>query len=468
MPLTAIILAAGEGSRMKSSHPKVMHKLLDKPMCWWTAEAARKAGADHIVIVVGFKSEEVISYFKSIHYEDKVHKLSFVTQPTQQGTGHAVMCVAQALKAFSGPVCVLFGDGPLITPETIQDLVAFNKAHHNACSVLGMTPPDCAGYGRLDLRGHELVAIIEDKDCTPDERERLRVCNSGIMCFCGRRLSRYINELSCDNAQHEYYLTDMVALLRAHKEPVSCIQADDYHELLGVNDPIQLAEATKIMQMRINTKLMSEGVCMLAPEQVWIGAEVEVGTDTEILPQSFLFGQTKVGQGSVIGPQSRLIDAEVGNMCTIDETVIVSSTVDDGVACGPRAYIRGHAHLKNNSKAGTHVEIKGSEIGEGTKVPHLSYIGDAKLGSHTNIGGGSITCNYDGKHKSHTEIGDHVFIGSDTMLVAPVTIGDNALIGASSCITKNVPAGALGLERSKLLVKEQWATQYWETLQKED
>lgn len=468
MPLTAIILAAGEGSRMKSSHPKVMHKLLDKPMCWWAAEAARKAGAEHIVIVVGFQSEEVISYFESIHYDRCVHKLTFVEQAEQRGTGHAVMCAYHALGKFQGPVCVIFGDNPLLTPATIKGLVDFNRAHHNACSVLGMTPPDCSGYGRLDIRDQKLLAIIEDKDCSDEERKRLHICNSGIMCFCGRRLSQNIEALSCNNEQHEYYITDMVEIFRRQHEPVAALCADDYQELLGVNDPIQLAEATKIMQMRINRQFMAQGVCMLSPEQVWIGAQVQIGPDTTILPQSFLFGDTTVGSDCTIGPQSRLIDAQVGNGCTIDETVIVSSRVDDGVTCGPRAYIRGHAHLKNNSKAGTHVEIKGSEIGEGTKVPHLSYIGDAKLGSHTNIGGGSITCNYDGKHKSHTEIGDHVFVGSDTMLVAPVTIGDNALIGASSCITKDVPAGALSLERNKQLIKQDWADHYWEQLEKED
>lgn len=468
MPMTAIILAAGEGKRMKSHHSKVMHKLLDKPLIWWTAQAAQQAGATHIIIVVGHKGEEIRSYFDKINFKDQVQQLTFVEQREQRGTGHAVLCVKEQLGSFQGPVVVLYGDSPLITPQTIQNLVSFNKEHHNACSVISMTPPNCAGYGRLTFENDQISQIIEDKDCTPQQREQLTECNSGVYCFCGGRLSQHIDELTCENAQHEYYLTDMIGLYRKLKQPVAALHIEDYREVLGVNSRIQLAQVTKIMQMHINERLMEQGVSMLDPHQVWVGPEVCIGQDCELLPQTFLWGSTHIGSDCVIGPQSRLTNATVGNECIVDETVIVDSCIDDGVVCGPRAYIRGNAHLKHNAKAGTHVEIKGSEIGERSKVPHLSYIGDARLGSDVNIGGGSITCNYDGKHKSHTEIGNHVFIGSDTMMVAPVTIGDNALIGASSCITKDVPAGSLAIERSSQLIKKDWANQYWDKLKKED
>ena len=249
---------------------------------------------------------------------------------------------------------------------------------------------------------------------------------------------------------------------------MQAVACEDYRELLGVNSRSQLAVATKIMQRRINEELMAQGVTILDPDQVWVGPEVSVGMDTVLMPQTFLWGKTTVGEACTVGPNSRLENAHVGNGCVVDETIIQDSTIDNNVKCGPRAYIRGGAHFCDGSKAGTHVEIKGSEVGEGSKVPHLSYIGDARLGKNVNIGGGSITCNYDGKHKSHTEIGDHVFVGSDTMMVAPVTIGNNALVGASSCITSDVPAGALALERSKQVVIEGWADKYWEKLEKED
>lgn len=468
MPITALILAAGEGTRMKSNHAKVMHKLLDRPLVWWTAEAARKAGATHIVLIVGHKQEEIRTYFNDINYASKVEKLSFVEQTEQLGTGHAVRCAKEALGGFNGPVIVLYGDTPLVRPETIQSLVHTNMQYHNACTILSMTPQNPAGYGRLIFAGTHVKAIVEDKDCTPKQRESNHVCNSGLYCFCGRRLSDYIDQLTTNNSQHEYYITDMIGIFNHAHEPVMSMHCEDDNEALGVNTREQLAQANAIMQKRINTYWLHEGVSMLDPSQVWIGSEAKLAKDVEILPQTFIYGASTVGEDTTVGPGSRLINAQVGAGCTVGETVIINSSIDDNVTCGPRAYIRGAAHVCESAKVGTHVEIKGSTIGARSKVPHLSYIGDATIGTDTNIGGGSITCNYDGKHKNPTTIGNHVFIGSDTMMVAPVTIGDNALIGASSCITKNVPAGALGLERSKLLVKEQWATQYWETLQKED
>lgn len=463
MPITAIVLAAGEGTRMKSRHPKVMHKLLDRPLVGWVVRAAQAAGADRVVVVVGNGADEVRSYLRGFDGVETVE------QTERLGTGHACRTAIEAANITDGPVWVLAGDTPLLRPDTLRAASERITSQGEAGCALTMTPPDVSGYGRiqLDADGH-VLAIIEDKDCTPQQRKELLECNSSIYAFDGAQLAAHIGEITNQNVQHEYYLTDMISILRQANQHVSIMHVDDYTELLGINNRVQLAQATKAMQRRINHDLMMSGVTMMDPDQVWVGPDVTVGNDTTLLPQTFLLGNTTVGSDCVVGPNSRLVNATVGNGCTVDETIIVDSAIDDDVNCGPRAYIRGHAHFLKGSKAGTHVEIKNSTIGEGSKVPHLSYIGDTQMGAGVNIGGGSITCNYDGKHKNHTTIGDHVFIGSDTMMVAPVTIGDGALVGASSCITKDVPADALAIERSKQTIIEGWAARHRKALEEED
>ncbi len=444
MSATAIILAAGEGTRMKSRHPKVIHKLLDRPLVWWSVRAARNAGVDKIVVVVGNGANEV----RSIFADDA--DVQFVEQTERLGTGHAVQVVCETFGGLSGPVVVLTGDSPLIRSETITELIKHNKAHHFAATVLTMIPPNPQGYGRIVFGTDGTIKeIIEDKDCTSRQRKELSECNSGIYCFCGRRLSQNISRLTCDNAQDEYYLTDMIGIYRSLGEPVSSIPCCDYTELLGVNSRVQLAEASRAMQMRINTAWMDAGVTMLDPSSVWIGPEVKLGSDIEILPMTMLWGDTSIGDNCVVGPNTRLTNTCVGTDCTLEETVAIDTTIDNNVSCGPRAYLRPGTHLMDGSKAGTHVEIKKSVVGPNSKVPHLTYLGDATLGSDVNIGAGTITCNYDGSHKHPTVIGDRSFIGSDTMLVAPVTIGSDVVTGASSCITQDVPDGALAVERSK-------------------
>lgn len=469
MPFTAIVLAAGEGTRMKSRHPKVMHNVLDKPLVWWCVRAARKAGATRVIVVVGNGADEVRDFFAHEPVPEGEAPVEFVEQAERLGTGHAVRVVRDAIGGFSGPVLVMAGDTPLIKPETLAALVEERHAQHAACTVLTMTPEDCTGYGRvvLDDAG-QVTAIIEHKDCTEEQRQTLKECNSATYCFCGRRLADNLDKIGNDNAQGEYYLPDLIKIFVSEGEPVGMHHALEASEVLGVNNRAQLAEVTKVLQRRINHELMLSGVSMLDPDQVWVGADVTIGQDTVLLPQTILFGHTTVGCDCTIGPNSRLTNATVGNGCTVDESILVDSAIDDDVNCGPRAYLRGHTHLLKGAKAGTHVELKNSVVGEGSKVPHLSYIGDCTMGANVNIGGGSITCNYDGKHKSHTTIGDHVFVGSDTMMVAPVTIGENALVGASSCITHDVPAGALSLERSQQVIKEDWANRYWERLKEED
>ena len=462
MPINAIILAAGEGTRMKSSHPKVVHKLLDKPLIWWPVHAAREAGAERIIVVVGHGADEVRAALA-----DEAG-IEFVEQTERLGTGHAVKCVRDAIGGFSGPTVVLCGDTPLIRATTIKGLVDETRDNHRACTVLTMYPQNPAGYGRI-LRDENdaVMGIIEDKDCTPEQRKSLVECNAGIYCFCGRRLTENLDRLGCDNAQGEYYLTDMLGIYAQLGEPVGALGVIDDGEALGINSRSQLAACTRIMQQRINARLMDAGVTMLDPTLVWAGPEVTVGRDTELLPMTMLWGTTAIGENCVIGPNTRLTDVTVADGASIEETVGYSTVIDEGVTVGPRAYLRPGTHLCARAHVGTHVEIKNSTIGEGSKVPHLSYIGDTEMGSGVNIGAGSITCNYDGVFKHRTTIGNDVFVGSDTMMVAPVEIGDGALVGAASCITEDVPAGALALERNEQQVYKGYATKRMKKLKEE-
>lgn len=462
MSMTAIVLAAGEGTRMKSRHPKVTHTLLDRPLVSWAVRAAREAGAERIIVVIGNGADEVRACL--VNEPD----VEFVEQSERLGTGHATRVALESAQINEGTLVVLSGDSPLLRGETIASLADLVENNDTKAAVLTMTPPDVSGYGRVLLDERSVVqAIIEDKDCTPEQRAALLECNSGVYAFDAAALAAHINELTNDNAQHEYYLPDMIAILRAHGLVVRSVHCDDASELLGVNSRSQLADATKVMQKRINTRLMDAGVTMLDPSLVWVGPDVTVGIDTELLPMTMLWGSTSIGEGCVVGPNTRLTDCHVGNNCSVEETVGIQATLENEVTCGPRAYLRPGAHLLDRAHVGTHVEIKNSTIGEGSKVPHLSYIGDTTMGSGVNIGAGSITCNYDGVNKNHTTIGDDVFVGSDTMMVAPVTIGDGALVGASSCITLDVPPGALALERSDQTIIEGYAAARLEYLRKE-
>ena len=462
MPMTAIVLAAGEGTRMKSRHPKVMHKLLDRPLVSWVTRAARMAGAERIVVVVGHGSAEVRAHLSA------EKDVEFVEQTERLGTGHAVRTALEGAHISEGPVVVLYGDAPLIEPETLRALVAPVEAGEVAGTLLTWAPANPFGYGRV-LIGKDGFAerIIEQKDCTPEQAAELTECNPGFYAFDAAQLNAHIGELTTDNAQHEYYLTDMVHIMRAAGCPLKAIHEDDEEQFLGTNSRTQLAQLSCIARNRINARLMDEGVSMLDPSLVWVGPDVTVGRDTELLPMTMLWGATSVGEGCVVGPNTRLIDSTVGSNTTLEETVGDHVTIDDNVTCGPRAYLRGGAHVCDGAHIGTHVELKNTVVGVGSKVPHLSYMGDCTMGAHVNIGGGSITCNYDGVHKNPTTIGDGAFIGSDTMMVAPVNIGAGAITGASSCITKDVPADALAVERSEERIVEGYAAKRLERLRKD-
>ena len=450
MESTAIILAAGEGTRMKSNHAKVAHEILGKPMISWVIDAALKAGVSRVVAVIGSHADEVRTLLDATYGNLADAHIECVEQAERLGTGHAVRVALEATGVDAGPVVVLNGDLPLVQPETIAQFVQTVAAGDCAASILTCTPPDPFGYGRLLLDDNgEVVRNIEQKDCTPEQAARLTECNMGCYAFDGAKLAAHIGEVGCDNAQGEYYLPDMIEILKAAGDVVRICHLDDYREALGVNSRAQLAELTAIARDRENERHMAEGVTIIDPATTWIAPDVTIGRDTVVWPLTFLLGDTHVGEGCAVGPNTRLTDCTVGDGSSVEETVGISATIERNVSVGPRAYLRPGAHLLDGSHVGTHVEIKNSTIGEGSKVPHLSYIGDTQMGSGVNIGAGSITCNYDGVHKNRTTIGDGAFIGSDTMMVAPVNIGSHVVTGASSCITKDVPDGALAIERSE-------------------
>lgn len=441
MSISAIILAAGAGTRMKSAKPKVAHEILGKPLVSYVADAAQAAGVTDLVAVVGHGREQVEPLVAD--------RCRVVVQDQQLGTADAVARCREALADAEGSLLVLSGDCPLITPETLSSLVYAREGADAGVAVLSMRPDNPFGYGRIVRESSgDFTRIVEQKDCT-DEEAAIGECNAGFYCFDAKLLFQALEQVSTDNAQGEFYLTDVVEIARNAGRTVLALEAPDADECLGVNSRIQLAQATKIMQRRINRRHMGNGVTMTDPDMVWIGPDAQIEQDVELLPMTFLLGGTKVASGTVVGPNTRLTDVTVGRDCRIDETVALESEIEDGCNVGPRAYIRPQTHLCRNAKVGTHVEIKKSTIGEGSKVPHLSYIGDTTMGAGVNIGAGSITCNYDGQNKWPTVIGDRAFVGSDTMMVAPVKIGSDVVVGAGSVITEDVSDRALALGRAR-------------------
>lgn len=444
---SALILAAGSGTRMKSNLPKVAHKLLDKPLVRHVVDACKKSVVSQIVCVLGYGRDTV---------EPLVSDCGIAYQEHRLGTGDAVACARRAIEGKAASLVVISGDTPLIRPETINSLVRIQQEEQASMVLLTMHQENPFGYGRIK-RGtnDEVVRIVEQKDCT-EEEALVQECNAGIYCFDVAHLFWALDRVDNNNAQAEYYLTDVLEILKNASHKVLALQVEDETECLGINSRSQLAHATKVLQRRINVAHMDAGITMLDPDQVWIGSDVVLDTDVEILPQTYLWGNTRVGSGSVIGPHTRLNNVSVGCNCCVDETIASDCVLEDEVSTGPRAYLRPGTYMECKSKAGTHVEIKKSRIGEGSKVPHLSYIGDAQIGKNVNIGAGSITCNYDGKQKHTTRIDDNVFVGSDTMLVAPLHVGEGSLIGAGSVITKDVPPYSLGLGRAQQVIKEDY------------
>lgn len=441
MSLSAIVLAAGRGTRMKSEKPKVLHEILGKPMVRWAVDSLICAGADKIVSVLGFKADEVTPFVTG--------DTEIVVQKNMAGTGDAVKCARKALEGAKGSVLVTYGDCPLITPNTLVKLVELREEDNLACAILTMELDDPFGYGRIvrDKSGN-IIRNVEQKDASPEEC-LIKECNTGFYCFDAALLFDALDKIDNNNAQGEYYLTDVIEVFTSLGKRVESLKLDDEDEALGVNDRVQLSNATKILQNRINTQHMLNGVTLWSPENTFIGPDVDIAQDVEIYPQVILTGNTKIGAGTVIGANTRFDNVIVGKNCMIDETIGFDSVVEDGASCGPRCYLRPGAHICENAKAGTCVEIKKSVIGKGSKVPHLSYIGDCEIGEGVNLGAGTITCNYDGESKNRTKIGNDTFVGSSTMLVAPVELGNHVLVAAGSVITDDVPDDTLAFGRAR-------------------
>lgn len=447
--LVTVILAAGKGTRMKSVLPKVLHQAAGKPMVQHVIDAARLAGARRNIVVVGFGAELVRSALRG--------KVEIVVQAEQLGTGHAVRMAEPLLKAEHGTVMVLCGDTPLLTGALLSRLYEAHKKARAKATVLTAIMPDATGYGRVIRSTTGAVEkIVEDKDATDEER-KVQEVNSGIYCFAADALFSALAEVNCDNAQGEYYLPDVLSILREKGEKIWAVAAEDYEETLGVNSRVQLSAAEKILRRRKNLALMESGVTLMNPDTTFIDADVAVGRDTVIYPFTWIEGASSVGAACVLGPSSRFSDTKIGNEVTAQFVYAHECEIGDGVIIGPYVHLRPQTKLAAQVKVGNFVEVKNSVIGEGSKLPHLQYIGDCDMGSGVNMGCGTITVNYDGKEKHRTTVGNGAFVGCNTNLVAPVTVGDGAYVAAGSTITKNIPPGDLAVARAPQKNIPHWA-----------
>jgi bifunctional UDP-N-acetylglucosamine pyrophosphorylase/glucosamine-1-phosphate N-acetyltransferase len=443
-PVSAVVLAAGEGTRMRSSAPKVLHPLCGRPMLLHVLDALELLPLQRIVVVVGHAAEHVTKTLQEQLTGDV--PVEFVEQHRQRGTGDAVS-VALTANAFDhdleDDLIVVAGDVPLLRAETLARLATEHRRADAAASLLTARVPDPTGYGRIvrDEQGR-VDRIVEQADADADELAIDEV-NPSIYCFRRGLLAPALRRLSPENAQGEYYLTDVVAVLRQAGHVVLAVEAEDPTDAFGVNDRAQLAEAEAELRARINYRWMREGVGMTDPARTYLDTTVQLAPDVQLLPGTMLGGRTVVGRGAVIGPDTQLVDTVVGEDAIVRQTVARDSEIGDGATVGPYVSLRPGTRLAAGAHVGTFVEVKNSEIGEGAKVPHLSYVGDAEIGAGANIGAGNITANYDGKEKHRTKVGKNARTGSNTVLVAPIEVGEGAYTGAGAVVTRDVPAGAL-------------------------
>lgn len=456
--VTAVILAAGEGKRMMSERPKVLHEICGRPLLGHVLSALENLSTDKIV-VVGHGATEVKAAF--------AHSAQYVLQEEQLGTGHAVM-QAVPLLSGRGEVMVLCGDTPLLSSETLAGLLKEHRQAAAAATVLTARVPNPSGYGRI-IRSASgaLEKIVEEKDAHAPEKAVAEI-NTGAYVFAAEALLDVLKRLSNKNAQGEYYLTDCIALLIGKGLTVSSFCLEDYRHALGVNDRSQLAQAASLLRQQINQRLMVSGVTMVDPATTYVDIDVRIGADTVLLPNTLLRGTVEVGKGCTIGPNTEITDSIIGDCVTVRHSVLSGCTLADNVTVGPFAQLRPATVLRQGVKVGNFVEIKKSDIGKNSKIPHLSYVGDAQVGSHANLGAGTIVVNYDGQEKHCTVIGDQVFVGCNSNLVAPVTIGKGAFVAAGSTITKDVPPGALSLARAKQVNKNGMAARFIESEKNDD
>ncbi len=466
--IAAIVLAAGKGTRMKSKLPKVLHKVSGKPMIFYPVQALKDLRVESTVIVVGHGSEQVREALP-----DK--DLGFCEQSPQLGTGHAVMSAMPSLSGSKGEVLILSGDVPLITKNTLRALLRIHRrstkgvkgraVEHPVISVISVLMDDPAGYGRVVRDGHDRVCgVVEDKDLAPSQRSICEV-NTGIYLIDMAFLKTNLKKLDTKNKQKEYYLPDLITLAYAQGKRVKAFTLLDSEEVMGVNNRFELARANMFMRERINEEHMFAGVTFTDPSTAYIDNGVKIGEDVVIYPNVHLSGATTVGAGSVIEEGVKITDSRIGRDAVIkSHSVVESSVLADEVQAGPFARLRPGTRIKKAARIGNFVEVKNATLGPGVKAGHLSYLGDAVIGKDVNIGAGTIICNYDGVKKHKTHIKDNVFVGSDSQLVSPVTIGKGAYIGSGSTITKDVPAGALAISRSAQKVILGWAVKRDELL----
>ncbi|MFI1939526.1 bifunctional UDP-N-acetylglucosamine diphosphorylase/glucosamine-1-phosphate N-acetyltransferase GlmU [Streptomyces purpureus] len=451
-PAAVVVLAAGEGTRMKSKTPKVLHEICGRSLVGHVVSAARELGPEHLVVVVGHAREQVKGHLDAYYEGTRT-----AVQHEQNGTGHAVRMALEELgQAPDGTVVVVCGDTPLLSGETLKSLAATHSADGNAVTVLTAEVPDSTGYGRIvrDASG-AVTAIVEHKDASAEQRE-IREINSGVFAFDGRLLADALGKVRTDNSQGEEYLTDVLGILREAGHRVGASVAGDHREILGINNRVQLAEARRLLNERLLTAAMTAGVTVVDPASVLVDVTVTFERDAIVHPGTQLLGSTHVAEDAEVGPNTRLRDTTVGRGARVDNTVADSAVIGEDASVGPFAYLRPGTRLGAKGKIGTYVETKNASIGEGTKVPHLSYVGDATIGDHSNIGAASVFVNYDGEKKHHTTIGSHCRTGSDNMFVAPVTVGDGAYTAAGSVITKDVPPGSLAVARGQQRNIEGW------------
>jgi bifunctional UDP-N-acetylglucosamine pyrophosphorylase/glucosamine-1-phosphate N-acetyltransferase len=434
---------------MKSRLPKAAHSLCGKPLARFAADLCRDAGCERVVVVVGHGADAVIGAVG----ED----VEYVTQEPQLGTGHAVQQAAPLLEGFAGTVLIVNGDVPLITPETLSALLSRHRESGAAATLLTAVLEDAASYGRI-VRADDgsVVRIVEKKDATP-EILALREVNAGVYCFSGELLLRAVFELDRNNEQGEYYLTDVIGRLVAEGKRVEACVTDDPHVMQGVNDRSELAQAAAVLRARINRRWMLEGVTIVDPATTYIDAGCEIGPDTILHPNTFLYGRTRLGEGCEVGPGTILRDCTIGNGVTIVSSQVTEAQIGDETRIGPFAHLRPGCRLGRGVKVGDFVELKNVSAGDRASMAHLAYVGDAEVGERANIGAGTITCNYDGRRKHRTVIGAGAFVGSNSTLIAPVEIGDGAYVAAASPINQDVPPDALAIARTRQTNKEGWA-----------
>ena len=445
----AIILAAGKGTRMKSDLPKVLHKVAGISMLEHVFRSVNAIDPEKTVTIVGHKAELVEQVLAG--------QTEFVRQTEQLGTGHAVMMAEPVLENLTGQTLVIAGDTPLITGESLKNLIDFHVNHKNVATILTAEADNPFGYGRIVRNQHdEVLKIVEQKDAS-DFEQQIKEINTGTYVFDNARLFEALKNINTNNAQGEYYITDVIGIFRENGEKVGAYTLKDFDESLGVNDRVALATAESVMRRRINQQHMVNGVSFVNPDATYIDIDVEIAPEVQVEANVTLKGQTKIGAETILTNGTYIVDSVIGERTVITNSMIEESSVADGVTVGPYAHIRPGSSLAKDVHVGNFVEVKGSSIGENTKAGHLTYIGNSEVGANVNFGAGTITVNYDGQKKYKTIIGNNVFVGSNSTIIAPVELGDNSLVGAGSTITKDVPADAIALGRGRQINKEDYA-----------